>query len=77
MWSSQPTMLIGIDVSHPQSSDASEPSIVGIVASLDKYASIRPASWDHYLPCDVWVATFRGLFHACSVQYTVSGLCGC
>ena len=36
IWSSKPTMLIGIDVSHPQSFDKSEPSIVGIVASMDK-----------------------------------------
>jgi hypothetical protein len=36
MWSSRPTMLVGIDVSHPQSFDTSEPSIVGIVASMDK-----------------------------------------
>jgi eukaryotic translation initiation factor 2C len=39
IWSSKPTMLIGMDVSHPQSFDASEPSIVGIVASMDKCAS--------------------------------------
>ena len=36
MWSSKPTMLVGIDVSHPQSFDTAEPSIVGIVASMDK-----------------------------------------
>jgi hypothetical protein len=36
MWSTKPTMLIGIDVSHPQSFDPSEPSIVGIVASMDR-----------------------------------------
>ena len=39
MWSSKPTMLLGIDVSHPQSMDASEPSLVGIVASLDTCAA--------------------------------------
>ena len=38
IWSSKPTMLIGMDVSHPQSFDTSEPSIVGIVASMDKCA---------------------------------------
>jgi Piwi domain len=36
MWSNKPTMLIGIDVSHPQSFDQNEPSIVGITASMDK-----------------------------------------
>jgi hypothetical protein len=39
IWSSKPTMLIGIDVSHPQSFDQSEPSIVGLVASMDKCAA--------------------------------------
>ena len=36
IWNNNPTMLIGVDVSHPQSMDKSEPSIVGIVASMDK-----------------------------------------
>jgi hypothetical protein len=35
MWSSKPTMLVGIDVSHPLSADPIEPSIVGLVASMD------------------------------------------
>jgi hypothetical protein len=35
MWSTKPTMLIGIDVSHPLSADPIEPSIVGLVASMD------------------------------------------
>lgn len=44
MWSSKPTMLIGIDVSHPQSFDTAEPSIVGIVASMDKsFAQCGPS----------------------------------
>lgn len=38
IWSRKPTMLIGIDVTHPQSMDANEPSIVGIVASMDACA---------------------------------------
>ena len=41
IWSTKPTMLLGIDVSHPQSFDSSEPSIAGIVASMDKYAPRR------------------------------------
>lgn len=36
IWSKNPTMLIGIDVTHPQSNDMQEPSIVGIVASMDR-----------------------------------------
>lgn len=36
LWSSKPTMLVGIDVSHPQSADPNEPSIVGLVASIDR-----------------------------------------
>jgi eukaryotic translation initiation factor 2C len=36
IWSSKPTMLVGIDVSHPQSADPNEPSIVGLVASIDR-----------------------------------------
>lgn len=35
IWSKKPTMLLGIDVTHPQSFDMNEPSIVGIVASMD------------------------------------------
>lgn len=38
IWSKRPTMLLGIDVTHPQSNDSNEPSIVGIVASMDTYA---------------------------------------
>ena len=37
IWNNRPTMLIGIDVSHPQSFDKSEPSMVGIVASMDRH----------------------------------------
>jgi hypothetical protein len=39
MWSKKPTMLLGIDVTHPQSFDTQEPSIVGIVASMDRHAA--------------------------------------
>lgn len=42
IWSTKPTMLIGIDVSHPQSFDTNEPSIAGIVASMDKCALLHP-----------------------------------
>lgn len=42
IWSTKPTMLIGIDVSHPQSFDTAEPSIAGIVASMDKCAPRAP-----------------------------------
>ena len=52
IWSGKPTMLLGIDVSHPQSMDPAEPSIVGLVASKDKSfaqcaATLLPAA----IPC--------------------------
>lgn len=39
IWNNRPTMLIGIDVAHPQSFDKRDPSIAGIVASMDSCAS--------------------------------------
>jgi eukaryotic translation initiation factor 2C len=45
IWNCKPTMLIGMDVSHPQSFDTNEPSIFGLVASMDRWAlsALHPA----------------------------------
>lgn len=64
MWSTKPTMLIGIDVSHPQSGDPSEPSIAGIVASMDKYAAC---------PCRLFVVTMVVIVRCVPAPF----VCGC
>ena len=60
IWSSKPTMLIGIDVSHPQSFDKSEPSIVGIVASMDKSFAQCAAHPSFYADGFCWVFILIG-----------------
>ena len=60
IWSSKPTMLIGIDVSHPQSMDPAEPSIVGIVASMDRsFSQCGPTSFD-------WIAVLSSRHWLCA-----------
>lgn len=49
MWNNRPTMLIGIDVAHPQSFDKRDPSIAGIVASMDACAPRCPRCYYHLL----------------------------